>query len=373
MIGNPARDRNVLRAEGVDPPGPELDTELLIARRGVDREERSISGGHDPIVQIRRFGDWQRLVRQIRDDEDAVGVGTAMIDAVVELDAIDIRKVVVRPRLHHDVARPIVERHGHAIVREHLVGDFRHAREHRADVEDAGDRAQELDRALEVGRPVTFERGAAGRLGETLMRHGNRDVVGDALRELEVPLGVCVRTAGEQREHANQLAVGAHRHSQPRPQPALAAKGVMEQDGHRGIGQAAVLARAHRFGLAFLRAGVHPKARALVRQEREVRLVVDDHARDDSAQPLKHVTNIERSANRGQELVEHARSVNFRTRSIDRRQHRLYLFAAVKFDALRRSKDPCRSLVREDERLPPESTNAIESGRSFSRLYVFRP
>jgi hypothetical protein len=155
VVCDPACRGHVVRAEGVDLLGPEFDSQPLLARRRVDREERAIACRHDPLLKVGGIGNRQRFVREIVDDEHVRVV--ALIVTLGQLDPIDLHEVVVRGGLHHDHIRAVVERHGHQVVRQHLVGDFGYPREHRADVEHAGNRSKQFDRGLEVCRPVALD------------------------------------------------------------------------------------------------------------------------------------------------------------------------------------------------------------------------
>jgi hypothetical protein len=124
-----------------------------------------------------------------------------------------MHEVGIRGSLQHDLSLPVVERHRQQVVRQHFVRDFRHTREHGADIEDAGDRPQQLDRAFEVRGAIAFERRAVRCLGEPLPREGDRDVISDALRDTELLFGVGVRANRQQGENPDRRVVDAHRHT----------------------------------------------------------------------------------------------------------------------------------------------------------------
>ena len=70
---------------------PEFQAEFLIARRNVDRQERTIAGGHDSIVEVGGLGDRQRLRLKVVDDESAAALLVRVI--ADQLDPIDRREV----------------------------------------------------------------------------------------------------------------------------------------------------------------------------------------------------------------------------------------------------------------------------------------
>ena len=137
-------------------------------------------------MEVGGLGDRQRLRLEVVDDESAAALLVRVIPE--QLDSLDLREVGIRCRLHHDLASSGVERHREAIVRQYFVRDFRYLRKHRADVEDAGDRAQQLHGIFQVGGAVPFESGTPRAFRQPLVRERNRDVVGDALGEGQLTL-----------------------------------------------------------------------------------------------------------------------------------------------------------------------------------------
>ena len=81
---------------------------------------------------------------------------------------------------------PIGEDHRQRVVRQHLLGNFRDARKHRADVEDVRDGSQQLDGALDLGRALPLVRCITGLLGEPLIGEPECEVIGSSLRDRQV-------------------------------------------------------------------------------------------------------------------------------------------------------------------------------------------
>ena len=76
----------------------------------------------------------------------------------------------------------IDEDHRQCVVRQHLPGNFRDARKHRADVEDVRDRTEQLDRALDLGRALTLDSRLTGLLGQPLIGEPECEAIGEPLR-----------------------------------------------------------------------------------------------------------------------------------------------------------------------------------------------
>ena len=140
----------------------------------------------------------------------------------------ELRELVVRRGLHDDIL-PVVERHRHPVVRQDLAGDLRHPRKDGADVEHAGNRAQQLDRAFDVRGALALHGGQPRGFRQPLVRQGDGDVVGEALHERQMTGRVRVRAPREQRQHANRDAVDVDGRADARCEAAREARAGTEQ------------------------------------------------------------------------------------------------------------------------------------------------
>ena len=295
---------------------PERQTEFLIAHRRVHGQHGPVAGGDEAGLQIRRFDDRERLVRQVVDHAE---LGVEFLRAG-ELHAGELRELVVRRRLDHDLIA-IVERHRHAVVSEDLVDDFRDTREHRADVEDAGDLAQQLDGALEVAGALALDGGGARGFGEPLVGQGDGDVVGQALHQRQIAGCVRIRALREQREHAGRLVFDPDRRADARLQPSREARAGCEQAGLRQIAEHAAIFPAQELGRAVGGAREHAEARAVLGQQREVRFVVRHDAVRDLAETPEDVAHVERARQRGQQIVKGLEAARLGGRFVEHRDH----------------------------------------------------
>ena len=137
--------------------------------------------------------------RQVVDDaEEAVG----QVRGIDAGRADGVRSHHIRRCLHHARSLSVEKRHRQAIVGKDLACDFGDLRKHQADVEDVGQRLEELLGRLEVCRAFAFERCFTAHRRQTLTHQCPGDLIGEQLHEEDVILGVIVRAMREQPEYS---------------------------------------------------------------------------------------------------------------------------------------------------------------------------
>jgi hypothetical protein len=155
VLRDPPRDRHLLAPEEVHALRPELQPELLIARRQADRQYRAVASRDDPFPVIGRIVNHVRHVQgEVVDHLEEPVHQSRRIHA---RRAHRRRPIVVRRRVQDEAALlAVMERHGEAVVRQDRLRDLRDPREDVPDVEHARQHPQQLLRRLEVrlARPV---------------------------------------------------------------------------------------------------------------------------------------------------------------------------------------------------------------------------
>ena len=129
VIRDPTCRRQVARRERSRPFRPEGQVDDPLSGRDSHAQEGAIP----------RRDDRRERVRGVEDGSGSVLMSAMMSSsglAVVIVTDRESGKSGRRRGLAHEVAVPIDEDHGQCVVRQHLVGQRRDLRKHRADVED---------------------------------------------------------------------------------------------------------------------------------------------------------------------------------------------------------------------------------------------
>jgi hypothetical protein len=217
--------------------------------------------------------------------------------------------------------------------------------EHGADVEDAGDRAEQLHRAFDGCGTLALDCGAPRHFREPLVRQPDSDVIRQSLDQGEVLGRIRLGTPREQHEDAHDFAVDEDRRTQARPQPSLGTWRSVQEPRHHRILKHAVSAAAHELGGTVARAGVQTVLQSVFGREREVRFIVRHDPRGDRAKVLKHLANVQRPRERGQQGVKCVELAEVRRCQF---RHRRHVFWVRRVSCAKgfRAPSPYQELVR---------------------------
>ena len=180
-------------------------------------------------------------------------------------------------------------------------------------------RGEPLDAALELPRALPRFGGVPGLFGETVVRQGEVDEVGDPSRHEDVPLGVDAGTEGDEVEPSDDQAVLLQRNAQDGPEAEtqkrvvqaaqlLAGGDVVEEHEVPFPGQEIRIGQGNdvRNGNALRNGGVGPDADALaVRGDpAEDEGIVSEDGSGDLGDPVENVPDVEDVRQRGEKSVD---------------------------------------------------------------------